>query len=69
MILFHTAAVPTARHFPLDILELGAPNLLVTAPGMCGISGGFRNLERGVQPLARKADPKISKLPRLLPVT
>ena len=32
-------------------------------------SGGFRNLERGVQPLARKAQPKILGLPRPLPVT
>ena len=31
-------------------------------------SGRFRNLERGVQPLARKAHPKIFGLPRPLPV-
>jgi len=31
-------------------------------------SGGFRNLERGVQPLARKAHPEIVGLPRPLPV-
>ena len=30
-------------------------------------SGGFRNLERGVQPLAREAHPKILGLPRPLP--
>ena len=35
MALFPTAAVSTARHFPSNNLELGAPNLLVTAPGMC----------------------------------
>ena len=32
-------------------------------------SGRFRNLERGVQPLAREAQPKILGLPRPLPVT
>jgi len=26
---------------------------------LMGLSGGFRNLERGVQPLAREAHPKI----------
>ena len=32
-----TAAVPSRRHFPSEILEIGAPNLLVTAPGLvCG---------------------------------
>ena len=30
------------------------------------LSGGFRNLERGVQPLAREAQPKIFGLPRPL---
>jgi len=30
-----TAAVPSQRHFPSDFLEVGAPNLLVTAPGVC----------------------------------
>lgn len=30
-----TAAVPYQRHFPSDVLEIGAPNLLVTAPGVC----------------------------------
>ena len=32
-------------------------------------SGGFRNWERGVQPLAHKAHPLIFGLPRPLPVT
>ena len=32
-------------------------------------SGGFRNLERGVQPLAGEAQPKIFGLPCPLPVT
>ena len=32
-------------------------------------SGGFRNLERGVQPLAGEAQPKIFELPCPLPVT
>ena len=32
-------------------------------------SGRFRNLERGVQPLACEVYPKIYGLPRLLPVT
>jgi len=32
-------------------------------------SGRFRNLERGVQPLACEVYPKIFGLPRLLPVT
>ena len=32
-------------------------------------SGRFRNSERGVQPLARKARPQILGLPRPLPVT
>ena len=32
-------------------------------------SGGFRNSERGVQPLAREARPQILGLPRPLPVT
>ena len=32
-------------------------------------SGGFRNLERGAQPLAREAPPQIFGLPRPLPVT
>ena len=31
--------------------------------------GGFRNLERGVQLLAREAQPKILGMPRPLPVT
>ena len=30
------------------------------------VSGGFRNLEREVQPLAREAQPKILALPRPL---
>ena len=34
-----------------------------------GISGGFRNSERGVQPLAREARPQIFGLPRPLSVT
>ena len=34
-----------------------------------GYSGGFRNLERGVQLLAREARPKIFGLPRPLSVT
>ena len=34
---------------------------------VAGCSGGFRNLERGVQPLVREAHPKIVGLPRLLP--
>jgi len=29
------AAVPSQRDFPSEVLEIGAPNLLVTAPGMC----------------------------------
>ena len=33
------------------------------------ISGGFRNSERGVQPLAREALPQIFGLPRPLSVT
>ena len=33
------------------------------------LSGGFRNLERGVQLLACEARPKIFGLPRPLPVT
>ena len=33
----------------------------------CLCSGGFRNLERGVQPLAREAQPKILGVPRPLP--
>ena len=33
------------------------------------ISGGFRNLERGVWPLAREARPKILGLPHPLSVT
>ena len=33
------------------------------------VSGGFRNLERGVQQLAREARPKIFGLPRPLTVT
>ena len=33
------------------------------------ISGGFRNSERGIQPLAREARPQILGLPRPLPVT
>ena len=32
-------------------------------------SGGFRNSERGVQPLAREARPQIFGLPRPLSVT
>ena len=32
-------------------------------------SGRFRNLERGVQPLAHEVHPKIFGLPRPLPVT
>ena len=36
-------------------------------PGEC--SGGFRNSERGVQPLAREARPQIFGLPRPLSVT
>ena len=34
-----------------------------------GTSGGFRNSERGVQPLAREARPQIFGLPRPLSVT
>jgi len=30
------------------------------------LSGGFRNLERGIQPLAREAHPQIFWLPRPL---
>ena len=30
-----TANVSSPRHFPSDVLELGAANLLVTAPGIC----------------------------------
>ena len=33
------------------------------------VSGGFRNLERGVQPLAREAQPKMVGVPHPLPVT
>ena len=40
-------------------------NLTVNLTG----SGGFRNLEKGVQPLARKVQPKIWGLPRPLSVT
>jgi len=29
-----TAAVPSQRPFPSEVLEIGAPNLLVTAPGL-----------------------------------
>ena len=32
--LFPTAAVPSQRPFPSEVLEIGAPNLLVTAPGL-----------------------------------
>jgi len=38
-----TAAVPSQRHFPSEFLEIGAPNLLVTAPGLecvCVWGGG-----------------------------
>ena len=30
-----TAAAPSPRHFSTNVLELGASNLLVTAPGVC----------------------------------
>jgi len=33
------------------------------------VSGGSRNSERGVQPLAHKVHPKIFGLPHPLPVT
>ena len=38
-----TAAVPSQRHFSSKVLEIGAPNLLVTAPGVCKImwAGGY----------------------------
>ena len=39
---------------------------IFAAQGTRPISGGFRNLESGVQPVARKAHPKISGLPRPL---
>ena len=47
-----TAAVPGRRHFQTDFLEVGAPNLLVTTPGvylcvcMCAcVCGVFENPE------------------------
>jgi len=41
----------------------------VATPSPLLLSGGSRNLERGVQPLAHEAHPKMFGLPRPLPVT
>ena len=46
-----------------------SPKTSFFEPRFSATSGRFRNLENGVQPLARKALPKIWGLPRPLLVT
>ena len=45
------------------------PSLTYTHASQASSSRGFRNLERGVQPLPHEAHPKILEVPRPLPVT
>ena len=57
----------TMRVHQLRSIHYLLPKVQVHKAAHC--SGGFRNLERGVQALAREARRKIFGLPRPLPVT
>ena len=69
----------TQNLFILKYRERGSVQMLATQASRLGsadaisvktlVSGGFRNLERGVQPLAREAQPKMVGVPHPLPVT